>query len=67
MLQPISGPQTPPKWMAELEKDDIDMLQGMYRYVVSMYYAAMYQCISHIDTLYQCISHIDSYTTVLVI
>ena len=28
ILQPFSLSSTPPKWLAELEKDDMDMLQG---------------------------------------
>ena len=27
-LQPYSMNSSPPKWLAELEKDDMDMLQG---------------------------------------
>ncbi len=27
-FQPVSGPNTPPKWLADLGKEDLDMLQG---------------------------------------
>lgn len=30
-LQPITN--SPPKWMAELETEDIEMLKGMYMYI----------------------------------
>ena len=29
LLQPFSLTSAPPKWLAELEKDDMDMLQGI--------------------------------------
>ena len=29
-FQPISGPSTPPKWLAEMGKEDLDMLQGNF-------------------------------------
>ena len=42
LLQPFSLSSTPPKWLAELEKDDMDMLQGTAKVFIANNFSDMF-------------------------